>query len=1034
LEGIKAEICGDGFDLRSLPLEKTGKKKHGFTLLLLFLSITSALFLAPGCMAEIDFDVKNATVTPDYGYEDFAYSAQIWLSDSSASRVGELAVTKFRVDLYIYDKDNLIYREPSSDVALSQQDIQNRISRPLVFGPYRLMDKLGIASTSNASYEFVLYRSGEEVARSARLQGPVLQPPTITGLPQFDETPYFFQGISATAGFRDQDDILATCHLEIAGPLGTNESRNWKTEEVPCKPADKNVYTCTLFQDLSLYREGGNFSFRIIYNNLKLDPLSFGPYNISLQPYSPLVERLTVPQLLDSSNFTILAYVRDEGVKMVGGLPIGSTANLIISRPPSGIVIYNSSEPTVQGPYLVYVWNKDQISFSRDDVLQSRAVPFQARIEYKNENWNYGANASSIDFRVVEEIPELDLQYPSFVYVRSGETTTIDITAVVAFSKGPGNMNFRLSGPAENLNFTDKGTSLGGNRYQYKWQINFNKRHIDGNYTLSMSFVHPLLDGSKFAFDDRFIKVAPVFVQFDGASVSSIFGQWNDSYNYYLKINTSVPLDVHLQTYDPCSNEWTEKGVVNASETGSGLNWTLKPFDYECHEMENQGAKYRFKASFSGQDYISKAYDGPSFSAGKPILISLDSDPVAYVHDGNRSSTSVQVVVEYHIGQGEAVLRLKGPEKNIEQSQEGVALGSNRYRYNWSLPFGELDTGKNFTLNLSYKHPSLPAEYKLCEREISVQPLSIAYGDSKVVPEKGRWNDTYAYSVPVNSSVEMEVTLEVYNVCSHEWAQIAAGKIPAGQSIINLTARPFNKMCEDLDGKNASYRFVASFAGDTFSSDTYTGPFIDYFMPVRQENGANTTVMPEEVRGDVSPRRGILQAWKESDKLYSFTYTAQLKNLSSENLPWVELLVKAPGRSWKAAGEKQQYDPNQGNLSWTVKPFFDTEFLGTAQFKFLINGRESNVFEGPEIIAVYKDLSYQKSAIVGLYNYQGTINASINLTLDLLGSEDNEHWRSIGKIQRYTFGSGEVPKTWKEEPAIRYYEFDIKPAAGKVMS
>ena len=78
-------------------------------------------------------------------------------------------------------------------------------------------------------------------------------------------------------------------------------------------------------------------------------------------------------------------------------------------------------------------------------------------------------------------------------------------------------------------------------------------------------------------------------------------------------------------------------------------------------------------------------------------------------------------------------------------------------------------------------------------------------------------------------------------------------------------------------------------------------------------------------------------------------------------------------------GEKQQYDPNKGNLSWTVKPFFDTEFLGTAQFRFLINGVESNVFEGPEIVAVYKDLSYQKSAIVGLYNYQGTINASVQL-------------------------------------------------------
>ena len=149
----------------------------------------------------------------------------------------------------------------------------------------------------------------------------------------------------------------------------------------------------------------------------------------------------------------------------------------------------------------------------------------------------------------------------------------------------------------------------------------------------------------------------------------------------------------------------------------------------------------------------------------------------------------------------------------------------------------------------------------------------------------------------------MEVKLEVYNVCGHEWVQRAAGIIPDGESIINLTARPFNKNCADVEGKNASFRFVASFAGDTFASDTYTGPFIDYGIRTRQEYGVNTTTTPYEVKGDVSPGRGILQAWQETDELYAFTYTAQLKNLGSGsgNSPWVELLVKSPvdpGRPW----------------------------------------------------------------------------------------------------------------------------------------
>jgi hypothetical protein len=177
-----------------------------------------------------------------------------------------------------------------------------------------------------------------------------------------------------------------------------------------------------------------------------------------------------------------------------------------------------------------------------------------------------------------------------------------------------------------------------------------------------------------------------------------------------------------------------------------------------------------------------------------------------------------------------------------------------------------------------------------------------------------------------------------------------------------------------------------------------------------------------------------LQAWQDPNEFYEFTYTAHFNNLSSEERPWVELSVKAPGQSWKAKGQKQQYDPAQGNLSWTVKPFYDTEFLGKAEFKFIINGVDSKPFEGPEIVAIYKDLDFKASTSKGKYDYFGKINGSINLTVDLLGSEDNVNWRNIGKPQKYYAGSGEVQIIWKDQPPIRYYEFDIRTAAGEVIS
>jgi len=186
--------------------------------------------------------------------------------------------------------------------------------------------------------------------------------------------------------------------------------------------------------------------------------------------------------------------------------------------------------------------------------------------------------------------------------------------------------------------------------------------------------------------------------------------------------------------------------------------------------------------------------------------------------------------------------------------------------------------------------------------------------------------------------------------------------------------------------------------------------------------------------GNVTPALGIIQAWEEKNKLYSFTYTTEIRNLSSREMPWVELSVKAPDRPWKNVGEKLQYDPDQGNLSWTVKPFYDTEFLGETEFKFLIDGMESEVFKGPDIVAMYKDLSYERSTIPNRFNYFGKVIASINLTVDLLSSDDNVKWRNIGKPQKYVAGSGEMMMIWKDQPAHRYYELDLKTANNEVKS
>jgi hypothetical protein len=415
-------------------------------------------------------------------------------------------------------------------------------------------------------------------------------------------------------------------------------------------------------------------------------------------------------------------------------------------------------------------------------------------------------------------------------------------------------------------------------------------------------------------------------------------------------------------------------------------------------------------------------------------LLTETHEPVLFTTGNETAPQKVRAYVTYAKGMGDLKIAATGSEGRYEDILKGSPAGVNKYEYDWSLPFNKSQAG-NYTLSFTYIHDSLEnGSYEFEPKpgySFQVVPIFIEFKNGNVSQSRGRWNDSYSYTVGVNSSVEAGAILQIFNPCSSEWAD-AGGvqKIKAGKSNIIWTIQPFAYDCNELN--SGKYRFRANFLGRDFSSTrAYEGPEI--INDAVRLSSLSKPLVPD-VTGTVSPKRGVLQGWQESDKLYAFTYSAQLKNLSPEDAPWVELLVKAPGSSWKTVGEKQQYDPAESNISWTVKPFFDREFLGAAEFKFLVDGVESKVFRGPEIVVIYKGLNYEKSSKLNAFNYFGKVNASINLSIDLLSSDDNVQWKNIGKPQKYTAGSGEALRSWNDLPAIRYFEFDFRTDTGGVIS
>ena len=1129
---------------------KFGRDGSRVILIILLSFALSCLFFSPICAAQGGYEIRNAIVTPEYGYEDFIYSAEVWMSEEAAGELGMVAVTQFSLKLNIYDKDNLVHTDSIDQRGMGRTSFS--------FGPYSFKNRFAIPETENTSFEFVFYAGGQAVAKTKRIPGPIVKPPSSTGI-QFDRAPYFFQGLSVSAGFRDQDalDPKPTCHLVITGPLGRNESRTWNSEDVNCRASGKSAYAASIKEDLSSYRDGGNFSFMLVYNNLKTQPLNLGPYNITLRPYQPSAESPKIDRSLDYTNFTIQATVRDASAGMEESLPQG---RLIISHTGKEDKAFTLSDPEISGDKVVFRWTaeNDPPLFNRSDVDLSKTGPFSARLEYTNSIWDFSANSSDVVFNVVEEIPKLSsLSIPENVYVSSGETSTQDMSAIVTFSKGPGDLDVGIKG--ENMDFQsrEEGIVLGGNKYQYKWQVQFDDSHVNNNYTLSLAFLHDQLDGGRYDFDDQSIMVSPVNVRFLDAKVDSAEGAWNDSYTYSADIDSTVPVKVQLQVYDPCSSDWMGKQIKEA-EAGRAikLNWTLQPFAYECQELSGEAAKYRFIASFAGEEIAtSRAYNGPSFLGAKPTLVSLspEGDPILVYASEEGGSSSISATVEYKAGQGQAIVRLMGPDgkARMEESSPGIALGGDRYRYDWSLPFDREDAGKSYNLSLVYVHDTLSDEYPLAERTVTVLPVAIDFGAGKVSAARGRWNETFLYSLPVSSSVNATVNLEVYDPCSHAWAQRGSAKVSAGETLINISTQPFKRECSDAEGEEASYRFTAAFADKAFESEVYSGPMIiggqprlmsvDFEpvllvsrdapqyqtvkatidFPQGQDEMQITIVGPDEnssneemkaanlggnqylytwskefgiedvgnytihlqnvhpstvggeikftgtmavvskpktgesksdsqgndsigpgkfippagatVVGNVTPAVGVIQAWDEKDPLHALTYTLYLQNWSSAETPWVELSVRAyeANQPWKIVGEKKRFDPSTGSVSWTLKPFWETPFLGPGEYRFIIDGAETQAFPGPEIIAV---LSKASDSLNGrIHNFEVTANSSQNLTVCLVGGdsrlpENIKSWKTISQCQDYRNGSGEQSFKWQipETQAPPYYDFDIK--------
>jgi len=646
-----------------------------------------------------------------------------------------------------------------------------------------------------------------------------------------------------------------------------------------------------------------------------------------------------------------------------------------------------------------------------------------AGIDYISEPPYYGPTIT--DPHPVDNEPHLlFLDYDPLVYVIEGSKTYQKVRAQVESPVGQGDLKLSINGPEMQFEETSPGIKMAEKGYSYSWSVPFGPENV-GNHSVFLYFIHPDLNDGGYAFPEgemRVILVPPdepeetrpqlvelsysplVLVEDDQTSqqviqakVFSPMGQGE------LQLNLSGPGKLLV-----------EEGL--GEDLGEGFyqyQWSV-PFD-----RSNAGKVYKIsltyhlgreRHSFGDRLMAVALKDGQIPDIWEPSMI-LEYDRTLYVLQGGQADQTIRATVKYSLGMGQLNLNISGPGMQFLDSKAGRLHNGQRYLYEWSIPFNASHVGNSYIIALSYNHPSLPGgEYRFADRMMRVEldnngpiqpPSQIMFSNPRVSPSIGSGITKYTYCVDIETDLqEANIQLAISMPNSQTFTP---GDIVHFNGSNNTLCWP-DTIIDTNQGGDASYKFMSQ----SSSSITYMGP----------------TIKPINVLGSVEPDRGVIQGSRIDDEFYSFTYTARITNISEQLTPWIELMVRPPNSSWRTVGEKKQYDPAKGEVSWTVKPFVNERFFGNAEFKFKIDGLETQAFQGPEIVVVYDDPSWINTGS-NRYSYWAWFNSTENLTIDLLYSNDGQHWTAANIPQDYNASSGRTKKTWQNQGGYNEFEFDI---------
>ena len=490
------------------------------------------------------------------------------------------------------------------------------------------------------------------------------------------------------------------------------------------------------------------------------------------------------------------------------------------------------------------------------------------------------------------------------------------------------------------------------------------------------------------------IKLVTVY---KNAALSPRTGGNDTLYDYKIEVYSSAEDVVTLEVAPSKNENWIDCGSRSYTTPGAWqtLRWENVSLDFDfimaCYRFVGRKQTEVFEGPFWPVNYTYK-------NESVDPIDGFSSTPFTYRLEFNATKNLDVGLNVWDIDQNEFRLVGKVAYKNVSGWED----------LEWSgiMPSEKLGSEGTSSYYFGFYYPESERPFADTREEegkfyAGPEIILIKFRNATVTPGEGSNIVRYTFGVEVDTSLPVcDIELQTCEPGCSIWKSQGISTYNGGEMIF-WEGVAFEGENEGL----VKYRFlrVAS------PPKVYEGPIL----------------VKETILGDVDPAEGVLQAFSSTNELYKFTYTLRFDNLSGDEERWVELLVRAPGSVWKSVGGRKQYDSSKGCISWHIKPFSDAEFLGFAEYKFLVNGVESEVFEGPDIMAMYRGLDYEEVG-PNRYNYITWVNGTVDLTADLLTSTDKETWKNVGDEKSYAAGTGWNKLVWSSRPGYKFYEVGIK--------